>query len=218
MEVLEGLHSIDLSEKGDHSLESWLLNCSEGVVIIDTGMNPDALDKIYSELKSIGKDWSDIKLILITHKHRDHIANLFRIKELTNAPVKSHKLEASLIEKATNVKVEGLEDEAIIKFCGGIKVVHVPGHSEGNSCYYLIRLKAMIAGDTVFSNDKGELIPPPEKYCLDVKMATEEIKKLLNYDFKFLLYTHGKDVMDNAREKVRELVKKTSLLNYSNHV
>lgn len=211
VKILEGLHSIDLSEKGDHSLESWVLNCREGVVIIDTGMNPNALDKIHSELKSIGKEWSDIKLILITHKHRDHIANLARLKELTNAPVKSHKLEAPLIEKATSVKVEGLEDGALLRFCGGIKIVHVPGHSEGNSCYYLPRLKAMIAGDTVFSDDKGNLIPPPEKYCLDVKMATEEMKRLLDYDFQFLLYTHGKDVMENAKEKVKELVERTRL-------
>ncbi|MBS7630096.1 MBL fold metallo-hydrolase [Candidatus Bathyarchaeota archaeon] len=211
VEVLEGLHSIDLSEKGDHSLESWVLNCPEGVVIIDTGMNPSALDKIYSELKSIGKDWSDVKLILITHKHRDHIANLAKLKELTDAPVKSHRLEAPLIEKATDVKVEGLEDGTLLGFCGGIRVVHVPGHSEGNSCYYLSRLKAMIAGDTVFSDDEGNLIPPPEKYCLDVKMAMEEIKRLLDYDFKFLLYTHGKDVMEGAREKVKELVEKTRL-------
>lgn len=212
VEVLEGLHSIDLSERRDHSLESWVLSCSEGAVIIDVGMTPEALDRILAELKFIGKDWKDVKLILITHKHRDHIANLARLKELTNAPVKSHKLEAPLIEKATGVKIDGLEDGAVLEFCGGIRIVHVPGHSEGNSCYYLPRIKAMIAGDTVFSDDEGNLIPPPEKYCLDVNRATEEIKRLLDYDFQFLLYTHGKDVMEDAKERVKELVNKTRLL------
>ena len=208
VEVLKGVRSIDLSEAQDHSLESWILDCREGAVVIDTGMKPEAVDKIASELKSIGKGWKDVKLILITHKHGDHVNNLAKVKELTGAPVKAQKLEAPLIEKATGVKVEGLDDKAILNYCGGIEVIHVPGHSEGNACYYLRRHKAMIAGDTVFGDAEGNLSYPPEKYCLDVKQACGEIKRLLEYDFDYLLYTHGKDIMKDAKGKVRELTER----------
>jgi len=88
-------------------------------------------------------------------------------------------------------------------------VIWVPGHSEGNSSYYLRKHKAIIAGDTIFGDAEGNLMVPPEKYCLDTKQATKEIERLLRYDFDYLLYTHGKDIMGGAKAKVKELVDKT---------
>jgi glyoxylase-like metal-dependent hydrolase (beta-lactamase superfamily II) len=107
------------------------------------------------------------------------------------------------------VKVEGLEDGEVLPYCGGIEVIWVPGHSEGNACYYLKKQKAMIAGDTIFGDENSNLTVPPEKYCLDAKRATKEIERLLNYDFDNLHYTHGKDIRGEAKEKVRVLVGKT---------
>ena len=210
VEILEGLYSIDHSDKKDHSLETWVLKCDEDVVLIDVAMNPADLENITNELSSFKKTWDDVKLILITHKHGDHVKNLPRVKELTNAPIKAHKLEAPLIEKAVGVKVEGLDDKETISFCGGIELIWVPGHSEGNSCYYLKSRKAIIAGDTIFGDPEGNLEVPPAKWCLDAKQATAGIKRLLSYDFQYLLLTHGKDIMEGAKEKVNELVKKTS--------
>jgi len=209
MEVLEGIHSIDHSEEKNHSLETWVLNCKEGVVLIDGGMTPQAVENIAAELETMKKNWKDVKLDLVTHKHGDHVKNLPKIKELTRAPIKAQKLEAPLIEKAVGVKVESLEDGEIIPFCGGIEVIWVPGHSEGNSCYYLRKQKTMIAGDTIFGDENCNILPPPEKYCLDVKEATKEIERLLKYDFDYFLYTHGKDIMGGAKAKVKELVDKT---------
>ena len=209
VEVLKDVYSMDHSEAKDHSRETWLLNCKEGVVVIDAGMKPDAVERITSELSSFGKGWKDVKLVLITHKHGDHVKNLPRVKELTSAPIEAHKLEAPLIEKAMGVKVEGLEDGEVLPFCGGIEVIHIPGHSEGNACYYLPKKSAMIAGDTVFGDAEGNLMAPPERYCLDVKQATKGIRRLLDYDFDTLLYTHGKDVMKDAKKRVAELVEKT---------
>lgn len=211
VEVLKNIRSIDFSEEKDESLKSWMLECDKGVVIIDTGLKQDLmLNSIASELHSIAKKWDDVKLILITHKHGDHIGNLAEIKRLTGAPVKSHRLEAPQIEKATKVKVEKLDHGQVLDYCGGIEVVHVPGHTEGNCCYYLRKSKVMIGGDTVFGDEKGNLTPPPEEYCLDAKQAAREIKRLLNYHFECLLYAHGKDVLEDAKSRVRELVKRTS--------
>jgi glyoxylase-like metal-dependent hydrolase (beta-lactamase superfamily II) len=209
MEVLKGVHSIDHSEEKDHSLETWVLDCKEGTVLVDGGMTPKDVDNIAAELKSMKKNWKDVKLILVTHKHGDHVNNLAKLKELTGATIKAQRLEAPLIERAVGVKVEGLEDGEVVPYCGGIEVIWVPGHSEGNSCYYLRKQKAIIAGDTVFGDADCNLTAPPEKYCLDVKQATKEIDRLLKYDFDYLLYTHGKDVMGGAKAKIKELVDKT---------
>jgi glyoxylase-like metal-dependent hydrolase (beta-lactamase superfamily II) len=209
MKRLNGIYTIDHSEARDHGLETWVLDCPEGAVLVDGGMTLQAVENIAAELKSMKKTWKDVKLILVTHKHSDHVKNLPKLKELTGAPVKAHRLEAPLIEKAVGVNVEGLEDGEVVPYCGGIEVIWVPGHSEGNASYYLRKHKAIIAGDTIFCDPDGYLIAPPEKWCIDTKQAAKGIERLLNYDFDHLLYAHGKDVMGGAKAKVRELVART---------
>ena len=206
VKILDGFYSLDHSEVRDHSMESWILDCDEGVVLVDGGMTEQHVKNIENELNRIGRRWGDVKLILITHKHGDHINNLPRLVELTGAPVKSQRLEAPLIKKATGVDVEGLEDREVVPVCGGVEVIHVPGHSEGNCSYYLRRHKAIIGGDTIFGDPVGNLTPPPERYCLDVEQATREMGRLLDYDFDAFIYTHGKDIMKDAKRRVRELV------------
>jgi len=208
VEVLKGVHVINLSEPGRLALEVWLLNCDEGTVLIDTGMAPTAIDKIEAELKTMRKKWNDIKTVLITHKHGDHVRNLAKVKELSGAEVMSHEGDARDIEKATGVQVKGLKDKAKLPYFGGIEVIHVPGHSEGNCCYYLPKKEVMIAGDTIFGDDEGNITAPPERYCLDAKQAERGIKRLLDYDFDVLLITHGKDTMKDAKSKVKELAEK----------
>lgn len=209
MQQTDPTHTIDNSEEKNHGMECWILDCKEGLILIDGGMTPQHVDNIAAELAKMKKTWRDIRLILVTHKHGDHTKNLPKLVELTGAPVKAHKLEAPLIEKAVGVKVEGLEDGETIPYCGGIETVWVPGHSEGNACYYLKKHKTMIAGDTIFGDEKGNLTAPPEKYCLDAKRAAKEIDRLLKYDFDNLRYAHGKDIIGGAKEKVKELVEKT---------
>lgn len=206
VKILENVYSIDHSEAKNHSMESWILDCSEGTVLIDGGMIPAHVEGIGKELKSIGKDWGDVKLILITHKHGDHIKNLPELVKKTRAPVKAHELEAPLIKEAVGVKVEGLKDHTVIPYCGGIEIIHVPGHSEGNSSYYLPKYKAIIAGDTIFGDEEGTLMPPPERYCLDAQQAASEMKRLLDYDFDVFIYTHGKDIMKDAKKRVKALI------------
>ncbi|HUS77052.1 MAG TPA: MBL fold metallo-hydrolase [Patescibacteria group bacterium] len=204
VEVLEGLHSINLSEGGGLSLECWLLDCPEGLVLVDTGMRDPALEKIEAELKGMGKSWRDIDVCLITHKHGDHVANLAKVVELSGCKVMAHKGDAGEIQDSRGVPVEGLEHKQVLPYCG-VEVVHVPGHSAGNVSYYLPKQRALIAGDTIFGDDEGTLESPPERYCMDADQARREIKRLLDYDFDALLITHGKNTMKDAKEKVEKL-------------
>ncbi len=205
VEVLKGVHVIDLSERGGLSLECYLLNCDEGVVLIDTGMQASALEMIETELEAMEKSWGDVQVCLITHKHGDHINNLARVKELSGVEVMAHEGDASDIEDATGVEVRGLRHGERIPYCGGIEVIHVPGHSEGNCCYYLPEKKVVVGGDTIFGDEQGNLSAPPERYCLDVEQASREIKRLMDYDFDVLLITHGRNVMRGAKEEIKKL-------------
>jgi glyoxylase-like metal-dependent hydrolase (beta-lactamase superfamily II) len=121
--------------------------------------------------------------------------------------VASHEEEAELIESASGVAVElKLKDRQTLPLAGGIQAVNIPGHTGGNLTLYLPGKKAILVGDTIFRDEKGNLSPPPERYCEDVDTATREIKRLLVLDFDSVLLSHGKDVIEGGKEKVRHLV------------
>jgi len=128
------------------------------------------------------------------------------VKEVTDAEVMAGEGDVQDIEAATGVRIDrGLRHGDFFDVCGGIEVIHVPGHSVGNLSLYLRRQKAIIAGDTIFGDERGNIGPPPEKYCLDVRKAESEIKRLLFYDFDALLLSHGKNLLKGAKSRVRML-------------
>ena len=206
VEVLKNIHIIEQSRPGRIELESYVLNCKEGVVIVDAGWDDEALEKIYKEIGSMGKTLEDIKLCLISHRHGDHIGPLPKLRETTNAQIMAHEEEVSDIEKAKEIILDkGLKDGEILPFCGGIQIVHVPGHTKGNICLYLEDHNLMLANDTIFGNEDGNLIPPPERYCTDVQLAKKGIERLLDYDFDVLLIAHGKNILKDAKRLVTKL-------------
>ena len=209
VEIMEGIHSIDFSESKNHGMELWFLDCPDGIVLIDTGMGDEVLGMIEEELGSLGKGWGDIEAVLITHRHGDHVRNLAKVKELTGAPVYCQAEEVPAIKEQTGVESEGLAHGATLPYCGGIKVIHVPGHTKGNCSYLLTSRRALIAGDTIFGDEQGNINEPPERYCLDVEQATQELARLPPYDFDALIYIHGKDILTGAKAKVEELVERT---------
>ncbi len=209
VEIMEGIHSIDFSESKNHGMELWFLDCSEGVVLVDTGMGDDVLEMVETELGSLGKGWGDDEAVLITHRHGDHVRNLAKVKELTGALVYCQAEEVSAIKEQTGVEPEGLAHGASLHYCGGVEVIHVPGHTEGNCSYLLKERGVLVAGDTIFGDEEGNINEPPEKYCVDVEQATRELARLLDYDFDSLIYTHGKDILTGAKAKVEALVERT---------
>ena len=63
-----------------------------GSVMIDTGVqwNMKRIELLFQKYNLIP---SDIKLIVLTHVHRDHTGNLQKLKKLTGADVLVHKNE-----------------------------------------------------------------------------------------------------------------------------
>jgi glyoxylase-like metal-dependent hydrolase (beta-lactamase superfamily II) len=208
VEIIEGLRAVEQSPADGLVLEGYILDCGENLVLVDTGFTPQDVDIYQNELRSMGRKWSDIDIILITHAHGDHIANLPLIKKKTGAKVMAGSGDADRIKERTGVDVDGrLLHGDVVEACGGIEVINVPGHSEGNLCFYLRSKKVMIAGDAIFGDTEGNLYVPFEKYCQDAEMAAREIARLLDYDFNTLLLSHGKNLMNDAKNMVVNLVR-----------
>jgi glyoxylase-like metal-dependent hydrolase (beta-lactamase superfamily II) len=207
VEVLKGLRTVEVAKADGLDTEVYLLECEGGLILVDVGFTPRCMANIEAELGSMGRGWTDVKMIIITHAHGDHIANLPRVKEMTGAEVIIGYGDGGALKAETGVRADvELEHGDLIGACGGIEIVHVPGHSDGNLCLYLRGLKAIIAGDTIFGDGEGNLEAPPAKYCEDAGAAARNLRILTDYDFDSLLISHGKNTYSGAKEKVLRLI------------
>jgi glyoxylase-like metal-dependent hydrolase (beta-lactamase superfamily II) len=75
-----------------------LVALDHGFMLIDTGMDTEeAFTALSGSLSKIGVAWNDIRTILITHMHPDHIGMLPRLRALTGAQVLIHRVEADYL-------------------------------------------------------------------------------------------------------------------------
>jgi len=136
---------------------------SREAIVIDPG---DDLDEI---LALIEKHHLQVKQIVITHAHIDHVGGAMKLRALTGAPIllnqndyallKMLDVQATWIGMATpgKVEVDQTLGQADVVKAGSLEgqVLHTPGHTEGSICLYFPAEKRLIAGDTLFAGSIG---------------------------------------------------------------
>jgi glyoxylase-like metal-dependent hydrolase (beta-lactamase superfamily II) len=112
--------------------------------IIDPGADPEVFLEAAKDLQ--------IEKILITHGHMDHVGALEEVKNALNVPVLLHPDDA---DKFSLDYDNPLNDGDEIEL-GDItlKVVHTPGHTEGQCCFIIDH--GVIVGDTIFVGGPGK--------------------------------------------------------------
>ena len=125
----------------------------------------DMGDRLYEELTKRGLE---VKAIMLTHAHFDHIMGLDALKKRTGAPVyacihekrlcESHKLNQSgSIGRPCTVEVDHyLEDGEEVTLADiTMRTIFTPGHTEGSCAYYIEDGHILISGDTLFEGSIG---------------------------------------------------------------
>ena len=128
----------------------------------------DPADNAPYLLEQIKMRGYDMKAILLTHGHFDHIYAVNDLKKSLDVPVYAYADEAALMgdswmnrskawAEAMTVKPDILlHDGDELDLAGfHIRVIHTPGHTAGSCCYYFEEEKVLIAGDTLFYESYG---------------------------------------------------------------
>lgn len=85
----------------------YLVRGGENYIMVDAGP-PNALHKFRQKLEQFRIAPAQIKLILITHMHFDHMGSLPGIRQLTGAKSVMHHLDRELVVKGTIVMPRGI--------------------------------------------------------------------------------------------------------------
>jgi hydroxyacylglutathione hydrolase len=135
-------------------------------MVIDPGGNGEEI------LRSIDASGLDIKTIVLTHGHSDHIAALYDIQDRTGAEVAIHVADADFLEGRGSFSSQfGIsyktphppdrllhEGDEIVMRNTTFTVMHTPGHTPGSIC--LLTEGKVFTGDTLFRRGIGTTLMP----------------------------------------------------------
>jgi len=148
----------------------------------------DTGEEIYEALSSRGYE---VKAILLTHGHFDHIWGVNELKNKSGATVYASEDEADFLNDPhanmsdnfgrSYVVVPDvlLKDNDVINLCDiEIKMFKTPGHTVGGCCYYIEEAKMLIAGDTLFAESVGRTDFPGGSMSTLVRSINEKLMVL----------------------------------------
>ena len=102
----------------------------------------------------VKKNNINLKYILNTHHHFDHIGGNKDLKKVYNLKIVGFfkdKERIPEIDIFLNDKETWKEEKFIAK------IFHIPGHTSGHICFYFFNEKALFSGDTLFSLGCGRV-------------------------------------------------------------
>lgn len=140
-------------------------------IVLDPG------DEIHRIMDLLGRHKLQVKAIVSTHAHIDHVGGLKKLHDYTGAPVLMHREDVPLYQhmevQAAFLGIEPPPLSEVHQFLregdtlqwGNLQaqVLHTPGHSPGSSCLFLppdlgkitIPEPQLFAGDTLFAGSIG---------------------------------------------------------------
>ena len=169
---------------------------------------PDILSESDHEIKVLAHEedkpyiQGEKRLNKITPERREQLE-----KQLKSMPEEQRNAMQKLFQNPPTAKVdETVKDEFELPYCGGIRIIHTPGHTPGHIVLYLKQSKILIAGDLLNIID-GELVGPNPQHTPNMDSALKSLQKLTQYDIEKVITYHGGLYTENPNQKIADLNK-----------
>jgi glyoxylase-like metal-dependent hydrolase (beta-lactamase superfamily II) len=213
-------------------LNMYLIVNGDNLALIDTAIGEGDINTVEKELAQKGWNLSNIKHVLITHAHPDHIGGLAALQKRVNVHTYVHRLDAPVTRGASpqvtaplnelnffwrmiapqmanmkmppaRVDTEFQDGDELSDVLEGLKVVHLPGHSYGHSAFWLEKEGVLIAGDVMMNFPWG-LSFPIRAPSPDWAGVKDSVRKVAALNPPILGLGHGKVVRGGIREKIEK--------------
>jgi len=199
-----------------------------GLWLIDAGIEPGA-ERIGGGLRALGRAPEELRGIVVTHLHGDHVGGLAAVKRHTGAEVWMQAEDAAALrEGAQGRPLEpgpGLLRTLIVRVVGGraaastgdpiavehevadgdrlpfgATACHAPGHTAGHLALLLPREGGVLfAGDAATNFLRLGVGPVYE----DVDQGMRSLRRLADLQFETALFSHGRPLGPGAAARFR---------------
>jgi hydroxyacylglutathione hydrolase len=165
-------------------------------IIFDPGhistpfLHEPGYEMLMKQLNKDGLKIEDIKMIILSHGHGDHIESANKLSENNRAKIAIHKDDELEYKLSGGKKIDLFLEEGELKLVPPtrekLEVIHTPGHSPGAISVYWPSHKALVVGDVVFYRNIGRYDLPGG----DPNKLKNSIEKLAKLDVEYLLCGH----------------------------
>ena len=205
VKVADGIDTVEGLRVGN----AYLVRGAEGLLLVDSG-TPGSAKRILASIEQIGVKRSDLRYIVLTHWHPDHMGSAAELRRLTGARVAIHELDAPVLAGRVRpakgrrmmglllriFRVAPLVADVTLRsgdVIGGLEVIHVPGHTAGS-----IAMRradgVLLTGDALLGDRHGRLRQPDPGLSLDPDQASASAAALRSLEPRLLLPGHGAPV------------------------
>jgi metallo-beta-lactamase class B len=158
---------------GTCGIVSLLITSNKGHILID-GATKEAAPSIEQNIRKLGFNPKDVRYLLYTHEHLDHVGGLAALKQITGAIMVARleakaSLESGVPEKADpqfgglpafpGVKVDQLIKDGEIVSLGplALKAIASPGHAPGGTSWTWRSCEGSVCHSFVYADSLGSV-------------------------------------------------------------
>jgi glyoxylase-like metal-dependent hydrolase (beta-lactamase superfamily II) len=208
---------------------AYLWQDLDGLTLVDTGV-PGSWPAIADAISGLGQHPADVRRLVLTHFHADHVGAAAEVVAHTDAIVLAHRADAPVIRgnapgpapdladwerplfeqisehmpaaPPAPVRVDSeLEDGDVPGFADGARAIAVPGHTPGSVALYLSGPRVLFTGDAMARRPDGQVIPGV--FNVDPARTLASFRRLAAINAEVACFGHGDPLTHNAAAEFR---------------